>query len=320
MSRAQTSVGEPPGRIAPVRELANTFEYEAMAQRSLSAAAFAEIAGSDRSALDRITFRPRMMVNTMHLDLTTELFGQSMFAPILVGPSGGQKRFHAEGELATVRGASAAKTAMVVSSGASYPLKEIAAQSATTLWYQVHPGPDTAAQRRGIDEAVELGCKALCITVGGTDWTAIDRLRQGLRIPVVLKGIMSPEEARAAMGKGIEGIVVSSHGQPGSGMAAPIEVLPAIAEAVAGKVPILIDGSFRRGSDILKALALGARAVMLGRPPLWALAAYGSAGVQTMLEMLQTELARDMAMCGKPNPKSLDPAVVKIHARGPSRA
>jgi isopentenyl diphosphate isomerase/L-lactate dehydrogenase-like FMN-dependent dehydrogenase len=103
-------------------------------------------------------------------------------------------------------------------------------------------------------------------------------------------------------------------------MAAPIEVLPAIAEAVAGKVPILIDGSFRRGSDILKALALGARAVMLGRPPLWALAAYGSAGVQTMLEMLQTELARDMAMCGKPNPKSLDPAVVKIHARGPSRA
>ena len=320
MSRAQTSVGEPPGRIAPVRELANTFEYEAMAQRSLSAAAFAEIAGSDRSALERITFRPRMMVNTMHLDLTTELFGQSMFAPILVGPSGGQKRFHAEGELATVRGASAAKTAMVVSSGASYPLKEIAAQSATTLWYQVHPGPDTAAQRRGIDEAVELGCKALCITVGGTDWTAIDRLRQGLRIPVVLKGIMSPEEARAAMGKGIEGIVVSSHGQPGSGMAAPIEVLPAIAEAVAGKVPILIDGSFRRGSDILKALALGARAVMLGRPPLWALAAYGSAGVQTMLEMLQTELARDMAMCGKPNPKSLDPAVVKIHARGPSRA
>jgi isopentenyl diphosphate isomerase/L-lactate dehydrogenase-like FMN-dependent dehydrogenase len=300
--------------------LANTFEYEAMAQRSLSAAAFAEIAGSDRSALERITFRPRMMVNTMHLDLTTELFGQSMFAPILVGPSGGQKRFHAEGELATVRGASAAKTAMVVSSGASYPLKEIAAQSATTLWYQVHPGPDTAAQRRGIDEAVELGCKALCITVGGTDWTAIDRLRQGLRIPVVLKGIMSPEEARAAMGKGIEGIVVSSHGQPGSGMAAPIEVLPAIAEAVAGKVPILIDGSFRRGSDILKALALGARAVMLGRPPLWALAAYGSAGVQTMLEMLQTELARDMAMCGKPNPKSLDPAVVKIHARGPSRA
>jgi 4-hydroxymandelate oxidase len=320
MSTAPTLMGEPPGRISPVRDLANTFEFEAMAQRSLSAAAFAEIAGSERSAIERITFRPRMMVNTTHLDLTTELFGQSLFAPILVGPTGGQKRYHPEGDLATVRGAAAAKTAMVVSSGASFAMNEIAAQQpATTLWYQVHPEPDTAADRRRIDEAVALGCKALCITVGGSDWSAIDRLRQGLRIPVVLKGIMSPEEARAAIGKGIDGIMVSSHGrQPESGMAAPIEVLPAIAEAVAGKAPILIDGSFRRGADILKALALGARAVMLGRPVLWALAAYGSAGVQTMLEMLQTELARDMAMCGKPNLKSLDPALVKIHARRPT--
>ena len=320
MSRAQTNIGEPPGRIAPARELANTFEYEAMAQRSLSAAAFAEIAGGDRSALEHITFRPRMMVNTTHLDLTTELFGQSLFAPILVGPTGGQKRYHPEGELAMVRGASAAKAAMVVSSGASYPLKEIAAQSKTTLWYQVHPEADAAAERRRIDEAVELGCKALCITVGGADWSAIDRLRQGLKIPVVLKGIMRPEEARAAIGKGIDGIVVSSHGQPGGGMAASIEALPAIAEAVAGKAPILIDGSFRRGSDIMKALALGARAVMLGRPPLWALAAYGSAGVETMFGMLHAELGRDMAMCGKVNPKALGPDVVKIHARRPARA
>ena len=319
MSTPPTLMGEPPDRIAPARELANTFEFEAMAQRSLSAAAFAEIAGSERGALERITFRPRMMVDTTHLDLTTELFGQSLFAPILVGPTGGQKRYHPEGELATVRGASAAKTAMVVSSGASYPMKEIAAQPATTLWYQVHPGADTAAQRRGIDEAVALGCKALCITIGGSDWSAIDRLRQGLRVPVVLKGIMSPEEALSAIGKGIDGIVVSSHGrQPESGMAAPIEVLPAIAEAVAGKAPILIDGNFRRGADILKALALGARAVLLGRPPLWALAAYGSPGVQAMLEMLQTELARDMAMCGRPNLKSLDPSLVKIHARRPT--
>ena len=319
MSPRQTSMGEPPGRIAPARELVNTFEFEAMARRSLNAAAFAEIAGSDRNAFERITFRPRMMVNTTQLDLTTELFGQRLFAPILVGPASEQKRFHPEGELATVRGASAAKTAMVVSGRASYPIQEIAAQPAATLWYQVYPEPDLDAQRRRIGEAVDLGCKALCITIGGADWSAIDRLRQGLRVPVVLKGIMSPEEARAAIGKGIDGIVVSNYGgQARSGMAAPIEVLPAIAEAVAGKAPILIDGSFRRGADILKALALGARAVMLGRPALWALAAYGSAGVQAVLELLQTELARDMAMCGKPNLKSLDPALVKIHAPRPT--
>ncbi len=319
MSPRQTSMGEPPGRIAPARELVNTFEFEAMARRSLNAAAFAEIAGSDRNAFERITFRPRMMVDTTQLDLTTELFGQRLFAPILVGPASEQKRFHPEGELATVRGASAAKTAMVVSGRASFPIQEIAAQPAATLWYQVYPEPDLDAQRRRIGEAVDLGCKALCITIGGADWSAIDRLRQGLRVPVVLKGIMTPEEARAAIGKGIDGIVVSNYGgQARSGMAAPIEVLPAIAEAVAGKAPILIDGSFRRGADILKALALGARAVMLGRPALWALAAYGSAGVQAMLELLQTELARDMAMCGKPNLKSLDPALVKIHAPRPT--
>jgi 4-hydroxymandelate oxidase len=317
----QESIGEPPGRITPLRELVNAFEFEAMARRALNAAAFAEIAGSERNAFERITFRPRMMVDTTHLDLTADLFGQRMFAPILVGPTSEHKRFHAEGELATVRGASAAKTFMVVCGHASYSIREIAAQSATTLWYQVHPEADADAQRRRIDEAVQAGCKALCITTGGADWSAIDRLRQGLRVPCVLKGIMTPEEARAAIGRGIDGIVISRPGgRVGSAMAAPIDVLPAIAQAVGGKAPILIDGSFRRGADILKALAVGANAIMLGRPVLWGLAAYGSAGVETMLEMLQTELARDMAMCGKPALKSLDPSVVKIHLRGPSRA
>jgi 4-hydroxymandelate oxidase len=316
MSSAQQSAGEPAGRIAPARELVNTFEFEAMAQRSLNAAAFAEIAGSERSAFERITFRPRMMVNTVNLDLTTELFGQPMFAPILVGPTSEQKRFHAEGELATARGAAAAKTTMVVSSRASYSLREIAAQAGAVLWYQAYPEPDADAGRRRIEEAVGLGCKALCITAGSTDWASIDRLRQGVRVPCILKGVMSAEEARAAMARGMDGMVVSNY--RAGGMAAPMEVLPAIVQAVGGKVPVLIDGSFRRGSDILKALALGARAVLLGRPVLWALAAYGSAGVQALLEMLQTELGRDMAMCGKPNLKSLDVGVVKIHARGPA--
>ena len=316
MSSAQQSAGEPAGRIAPARELVNTFEFEAMAQRSLNAAAFAEIAGSERSAFERITFRPRMMVNTVNLDLTTELFGQPMFAPILVGPTSEQKRFHAEGELATARGAAAAKTTMVVSSRASYSLREIAAQAGAELWYQAYPEPDADTGRRRIEEAVGLGCKALCITAGSADWASIDRLRQGVRVPCILKGVMSAEEARAAMARGMDGMVVSNY--RAGGMAAPMEVLPAIVQAVGGKVPVLIDGSFRRGSDILKALALGARAVLLGRPVLWALAAYGSAGVQALLEMLQTELGRDMAMCGKPNLKSLDPGVVKIHARGPA--
>ncbi|HSW50335.1 MAG TPA: alpha-hydroxy-acid oxidizing protein [Bryobacteraceae bacterium] len=319
MSAMQFTAGEPMGHLAPVGELVNTFEFEAAARRSLSAAAFAEIAGSERDAFERITFRPRMMVNTLKLDLTTDLFGQQLFAPILVGPTSEQKRFHPEGELASVRGAAAAKTAMVIDDRASYPVREIAAQASTTLWYQVYPERDAAALRRRIDQAVEAGCKALCITVHGTDWSVIDRVRQGVRVPVLLKGIMSPDEARAAANNGIHGIVVSNYyGRNMRGLAAPIEVLPYIVEAVAGKAPILIDGSFRRATDILAALSLGARAVLLGRPVLWALASYGAAGVQTLLEILQTDLGRNMAMCGKPNLKSLDPSVVKIHGRRPA--
>jgi isopentenyl diphosphate isomerase/L-lactate dehydrogenase-like FMN-dependent dehydrogenase len=148
------------------------------------------------------------------------------------------------------------------------------------------------------------------------DWSAIVRLRKGLSVPFLLKGIISPEEASTALEHGVDGIVVSNYrGRLDSGLAAPIEMLPAIIEAVSRKIPVLVDGSFRRGSDILKALALGARAVLLGRPPLWGLAAYGSDGVQQILQMLQGELAHDMAMCGKANLKVLDRSVVRIHRR-----
>jgi 4-hydroxymandelate oxidase len=310
----QKLIGEPPGRIAPVQELVNVFELEAMAQRKLDSVAFAEIAGSERSAFDRITFRPRMMVETMKLDLSIELFGQTLFTPILVGPTSQQKRFHPQGELAMVRGAAAAKAVMVVAGRSSFPIEEIAAEAKTPLWYQVDPEPDSSEVRRRIDKAVNAGCKAVCVTIG--DWSAIDRLRQNIKVPVLLKGIMSPEEADKAARMGVQGIVVSNYASPAiSGIASPIEMLPSIAGAVGGKLPILIDGSFRRGSDILKALALGAQAVLLARPTLWGLAVYGADGVQKGIELLQTELARDMAGCGRVNLKSIDSTVVRIHRR-----
>ena len=334
---AQELVGEPPGRIAPHNELANTFEFEDMCERKLDDATFALIAGSDRRAFDRITLRPRMMVNALELDLTAELFGEKMFAPILVGPVSQQRRFHSEGELATARGASAANAVMVVSNRSSYPLKEIAAQAKTPLWYQVYPEADVESVRANVKRAVDAGCKAVCITAGtpyqaaagvphpsrvqsmahpGLDWNAIDRIREGLKPPVLVKGIMTPEEAWTAAQRGVQGIVVSNHGaRPSDGLAAPLDVLPSITEAVGGRVPVLIDGGFRRGTDVLKALALGARAVLLARPPMWGLAAYGAEGVQTLMELMQTELARNMAMCGKITLKDVDRSLVTIHRR-----
>jgi 4-hydroxymandelate oxidase len=323
--RAQKLAGEAPGRIPPVQELINASEFEAVAERKLDALTFAEIAGSERSAFDRITFRPRLMNDTRQMDLTTQLFGQSLFTPILIGPLSRQKRFHPEGELAIARGASAAKALLVVSDDSSYPVDQIAAQAKTPLWYQISDGPNMKEVRARVERAIGAGCKALCVTMGGesagsptagVDWKEIDRLSRGIGVPVVLKGVMSPEEARKAAASGAAGIVVSNYAARSiTGVASPIEVLPSIVDSVGGKVQILIDGGFRSGADVLKALALGAQGVLLGRPALWGLAAYGAEGVQTIVELIQSGFARDMAMCGRVNIKSLDSTVVRIHRR-----
>ena len=299
----------------PRQDLANVLQFESVAQHYLSPHAYSMIAGGDRSFFDRITFRPRMMVNTTGLDLSMEIFGEKLLAPILVGPVSHQQTFHADGELAMVRGAGAARTLVVVSSDSSVPIEKIAVEAKTTLWYQIFPDADTNALHSRAQQAVKAGCKAVCVTVGApsphVSWNMIDQIRRGLGVPVLLKGIMTAGDANEAVKRGIEGIVVSNYG--GKGLVSPMEMLPSIADAVAGKVPVLIDGGFRRGSDIMKALAFGARAVLVGRPALWGLAAYGADGVQSVLEMLQTELGRCASQNGKANVKAIDRSLVKMH-------
>jgi 4-hydroxymandelate oxidase len=320
--RAQQKLaGEPPGRIAPAGELVNTLEFEELARRTLGELSFAPLADSPREGFDRITLRPRMLVNTLELDLTTELFGEKMFAPMIVGPVAGQKRFHRGGELAMAEGAAAAGTVIVVSARSSIPFEQLAANTKTTLWYQVYPEPDPAVVSARIAKTVDLGAKAVCITVGAPtappiDWKTLGRLRRDIRVPALLKGIMTPEEAREAGQNGFSGIIVSNHGGTlVNGLASPIEILPSITDAVGAKIPVLVDGGFRRGTDVLMGLALGARAVLLARPPVWGLAAYGSDGVRVLLKMMQAELARDMAMCGKLTIADIDRTMVRIHTR-----
>src|SRR5205807_2514080 len=111
------------------------------------------------------------------------------------------------------------------------------------------------------------------------------------KVPLLLKGILTAEDARLAVERGVDGIIVSNHGGRYLDYApSTLEVLPEIVDEVRGRAPVLIDSGFRRGSDILKALALGANAVCLGRVPRWGLAAYGAPGVQRVLEILQSEL------------------------------
>jgi len=334
-TRWPRSAGEPPGRIAPLDEVLNTFEIEAMAERRLSSTAFAAIAGGDRNAFDHLIFRPRRFVNAEEVDLTTTLFGDTMYTPILVGPASEQQRFHPEGELATVRGASAVNTSVVISDRSSHPIEKIAGEAKVSIWYQIFPQVDMAPVLNNVQRAAKAGCKVIILSVGairnpgasstasGTSslalngnphptWTLVEQVRQAAKLPVVLKGIMSPDEAKVAAGKGVDGVIVSNYGAPFTeGVAAPMELLPSIVDAVGGKIPVLIDGSFRRGSDVVKALAYGARGVLVVRPALWGLAAYGSDGVQTAIQMIQSETARTMGLCGKPKLAMLDRTMVR---------
>jgi isopentenyl diphosphate isomerase/L-lactate dehydrogenase-like FMN-dependent dehydrogenase len=316
-------------RLAPRDELVNVLEYEEEAKKKLAPATFALIAGGDRAMFDRITLRPRMLVPTLDMDLTQTILGDAHFVPILVGPVSEQKRFHPDGEIATAKGSSAAKAFMIVSSHSSVPVDQIAAQN-KNFWYQVYAA-DGAAKTQ-IADGVKAGAKAIVITVGAApgsgakpataasiNWGAVDSLKQGVSVPVLVKGITTPAEATAALQHGAQGIIVSNFGGLLASKDAPILDLPKIVDAVAGKAPVLVDGSFRRGTDVLKALALGAQGVILARPAIWGLAAYGDAGVQGVVEMLQTELARYMGMCGKSTIKMLDRTVVKVHGPLPAK-
>ena len=143
-------------------------------------------------------------------------------------------------------------------------------------------------------------------------WDVVSWLRAHTRLPILLKGIMTGDDAAQAVRAGVEGVIVSNHGgRQLDGVPASIEVLEEVAEAVGGRAEVLMDGGVRRGTDVLKALALGAGAVCIGRPYLWALAAAGEAGVVDVLRLLRDELALAMALSGRPTIGSIDRSLVR---------
>jgi isopentenyl diphosphate isomerase/L-lactate dehydrogenase-like FMN-dependent dehydrogenase len=143
-------------------------------------------------------------------------------------------------------------------------------------------------------------------------WDYVDWLRSATSLPVILKGILAPEDAETAVKRGASGIVVSNHGgRQLDGVIATLDALPDVVSAVNGKVPVLMDGGIRRGSDILKALGLGAKCVLVGRAPLWGLGAFGQPGVERVLWLLNAELKLAMALAGKNNLNSISKGLVR---------
>jgi len=146
------------------------------------------------------------------------------------------------------------------------------------------------------------------------NWKYLDDIRPFIKGQMLVKGIVTAEDARICVDRGVDGIVVSNHGgRTLDYVPSTLEVLPEIVDAVGGRIPVLVDSGFRRGSDLVKAMALGASAVCLGRAPRWALGAFGPAGVQRLLEIVQTEFRDAMAKTGRTTLAKLDRTAVRTN-------
>jgi isopentenyl diphosphate isomerase/L-lactate dehydrogenase-like FMN-dependent dehydrogenase len=161
------------------------------------------------------------------------------------------------------------------------------------------PAFDALAERAGGVSPHEVGS----IVDRSLTWRDLEWLRSITSLPVLIKGILTAEDAELACEAGVEGVVVSNHGgRQLDGVVASMDALPEVVEAVGDRAVVLLDGGIRRGTDVVKALALGAQAVLAGRAPLWGLAVDGAAGVQRVLELLREEIELALALCGCASP------------------
>jgi lactate 2-monooxygenase len=363
--------GETPSIPVAVEELERR-AHEAMEPRAanyvFAGAGGERTMGANREAFARYRIVPRMLRDVAARDLSTELLGTAMPAPLLLSPIGVQKVVHDDGELATARAAAAIGVPMVVSTASHFSLEEIAeAGGETPRWFQFYWPNDRELAASFVRRAEAAGYGAIVLTVDSfvpgwkprdlgqawlpflngmgvanyfqdpvfraglektpeedqgaatghllgvhanpsLTWGDLAWLRETTSLPIVLKGIQHVEDAREAARRGVDGIVVSNHGgRQVDGAIASLDALPPIAEAVGGELAILFDSGVRSGADVLKALALGADAVLLGRPYVWGLALEGQAGVETILKMVLAEFDLTMALCGYTSADQLAP-------------
>ncbi len=297
----------------------------------------------NRDAWQQMRLRPRVLVDVSELDTRVTLFGQQMPFPILLAPTGAQGLIHPNGDLETAAGAAAAEATLVISSSASLRIEQIARHTAAPVWFQLYVQRDRAFTKDLVQCAESSGCRVLCVTVdspthgtrdrehrfqgdlptrelpnfAGKDyldptltWKDIDWLLSFAKTPVVLKGILDGDDAETSSKAGVAGIVVSNHGGRNLDTApSTADALIEIANRVQGRLPLIVDGGIRRGTDIVKALALGASAVQIGRPYLCGLAVSGADGVAQVVRILRKELELAMMLCGRPTLASLNPTV-----------
>ncbi len=302
---------------------------------------------ANREAFDDLQIRARRLVDVSSVDTSVTVLGCAMKTPVILAPVGVQQQLHQQGELASARAAASRKCSLHGCHAFELQRRRNCRRGEGPLWFQLYPSPDRTTTLQMLKQAEAAGSEVLVVTVDGPvgvtgngssginptagkglyrawviwkaikgrlrigdpslTWDYIDWLKNNTRMKVVVKGIVTREDARLCRKHGADGLIVSNHGgRQEESNRGTLECLPEVVEAVDGRIPVLIDSGFRRGTDIFKALALGARAICIGRPYLWGLASFGEDGVGKVLDLLDAELIRIMQLAGTPSIRSIN--------------
>jgi glycolate oxidase len=297
----------------------------------------------NRLGLDSLAFRPRILRNVNTTDTSSTFLGRKVAMPVALAPIGSIERFDPAACAAVADAAGTFGCPMFQSSVAKPDIEQTGKVVPGGLKiFQLYVRGDHAWVEAIFDRAVAAGFSALCLTVDthhysrrerdiakrfhaaserepdsarhqkSLDWAQFDKLRKKYKQPLIIKGVATGEDAKLAVEHGVDVIYVSNHGgrQLDHG-AGSIEVLPEIVREAKGKAEIIIDGSFCRGTDVLKAIALGANLVCVGRLYAYGMASAGRDGIYRVLELLQDEMIRDMGLIGVNKMSELDPSYIR---------
>jgi len=296
----------------------------------------------NRLALDRLGFRPRVLRDVSAIDPSAMFFGHRIRLPVCLAPVGGLDYMGEGGGLTVAQGAGLGGVAFMLSSVSERTLEDVAAAGPGPRVFQLYVRGDAAFIDDHVRRAMDAGYDAFCITVdsalysrrerdiaarfakpwraqaggmeyqAGLSWSDIKRFKDRWPMPLILKGIATAEDADEACGMGVEGVYVSNHGgrQLDHGAGA-MEVLPEVVAAVAGRAHVTVDGGFSRGTDVVKAIAMGAHSVGIGRLYCYGLAAAGAAGIARVIELLETEVVECLGLLGLSSFTGLDASYIR---------
>ena len=340
------------------KDFACNHEIVAAAHRAWSGSVWDYVAGAalsettlrrNRYALDSYAFLPRVLRDVSQIDLTTTALGQTLSTPIVVQPMGSIGQLTPEGAKAIARGAAKAGAMMTLSSVAGQELEEVAKAAEGPKIFQLYIRGDMDWIKAHLDRAKAAGYVGLMLTVDGpyygirerqlihgwslssirdparhiqatVTWDTFAEMRKHWGGPTIIKGVATAADAKLAVEHGADAICVSNHGgrELDHGRGA-LDMLPEIVEAVAGRAEVWVDGGFVRGTDVVKALCLGARCVGVGRLAAWGLGADGADGLASALAILANELHNAMGLIGATSVRGLTPDyLTRVTPLGPT--